>query len=191
MKNFRLIFSISLIVFCLIFSILAYSQQIVITQDGKEVLLKSNGTWEYIKSQPQKGYKTFKMGTIIRLGDFRFSLNSARWSKGTEYDSPKPGYIYLILDCTAKNISNEHKVFSSLMKLKLRDKEGYSQKKSWFADTKGSLDGELSPSQTMRGEIAYEVETKQSYWEFIFKPGFLEWVESGQTIYSIEKEEVK
>jgi len=188
MRNLKLIFSISLIVFCLIFSILAYSQQIATTQDGKKVLLKVDGTWEYIKDSPQKGYKTFKMGAVIRVSDFQFCLNSARWSKVSDLDSPKSGYIWLILNCTVKNISDEPIIMSSMLSLKLVDKEGYSQDQAIFADIKGSLDGQLSPNQTMKGEIAYEVEIKQSYWEFIFEP---ELFGLSQIIYSIEKDQVK
>ena len=188
MKNFKL-FSISLIIiFCLIFSIFVYADQIATTQDGKKVLLKSDGTWEYIKSQSQKSYKTFKMGTTIKINNFQFCLNSARWSKGNEYGSPENNYIWLILDCSIKNIDNEPILFSSMLTLKLIDKDGYSQKETIFANTKGSLDGELSPNQIMRGEIAFEVKTNQSYWEFIFKPDL---VDLGQVIYSIKKVQVK
>ena len=180
MKNIKL-YSISLIIiFCLISSIFAYANQTAITQDGKQVLLKSDGTWEYIKNQSQKSYKTFKMGTTIKMSNIQFCLNSARWDKGDDLFSPEPNNIWLILDCSVKNISNKSIIFSSMLMLKLIDKEGYSQDQAIFANIKGTLDGELSPNQIMRGEIAYEVEINQSYWEFAFKPDL---INPGQVIY--------
>ena len=186
MKNIKL-FSL-IIVFCLISSIFIYANQTATTQDGKQVLLKSDGTWEYLKDQPQESYKTFKMGTAIKISNIQFCLNSARWSKGDDLFSPESNNIWLILDCSVKNISNESVMFSSMLMLKLIDKEGYSQEQAIFANTKGTLDGELSPNQLMRGEIAYEVEISQSYWEFILKPDI---IDLGQAIYSIKKVQIK
>lgn len=188
MKKFKLIFLISLIIFYLFISISIYANQIATTQDGKQVLLKSDGTWEYIKSQSQESYKIFKIGTTIKINNFQFCLNSARWSKEDDLSLLKPNHIYLILDCSVKNIGNKPVIFSSMLMLKLIDKESYSQDQAIFANTKGVLDGELSPNQTMRGEIAFEVETNQSYWEFIFKPDL---TDLGQAIYSIKKVQVK
>lgn len=188
MKNFKLSSISLMIIFFLIFSIFVYADQTAITQDGKQVLLKSDGTWEYLKDQPQKSYKTFDIGTTIKINNLQFCLNSAHWNKGNDFSSPESNHIWLILDCSIKNIGNESIIFSSMLMLKLINKEGYAQDQTMFADTKGILDGELSPNQTIRGEIAFEVETNQSYWEFIFKPDLIEF---GQVIYSIKKVQVK
>ena len=168
MKNIKL-FSL-IIIFCLIFLTFVYSQTVV-----DEITPK---------------YKTFKIGTTLKIGDFKFCLNSARWSNGDDYLKPAPGYIWLLINSTVQNVSSKPAIVSSVLQFKLIDKEGYSQTQSWLAYTvvKGSLDGELSPNQIMRGEIAYEVEINQSYWEFAFKPDL---INSGQVIYSIKKEQVK
>ena len=168
MKNIKL-FSL-IIVFCLIFLTFACSQTVV-----DEITPK---------------YETFKIGTTLKIGDFKFCLNSARWSNGDDYFKPETGYIWLLIDCTVQNLNSKPEIVSSMTQFKLSDKEGYSQTQSWLAYTtiKGSLDGELSPNQIMRGEIAYEVEINQSYWEFAFKPNLFD---SGQVIYSIKKEQVK
>lgn len=176
------------VLFFLFFSILAYSQQTAITQDGKSVLLKDDGTWEYIESRSQKDYKIFEIGTITKISNLHFCVNSARWSKGDELFLPKPDHIFLILDCTINNLDDKPIAISSMMMSKLNDEEGYSQDHNWFVDTKGQLDGELSPGQKMRGEIAFEVEKNQTSWEFIFKPDL---INPGQIIYSILKEQAK
>ena len=168
MKNIKL-FSL-IIVFCLIFLTFVYSQTVV-----DEITPK---------------YETFKIGTTLKISDIKFCLNSARWSNGDDYQKPTPGYIWLLLDCTVQNVSSKSEIVSSMLQFKLFDKEGYSQTQSYLAYfvIKGSLDGELSPNQIMRGEIAYEVEINQSYWELAFKPNLFD---TGQVIYSIKKEQVK
>jgi len=168
MKNIKL-FSL-IIVFCLIFLTFVYSQTVV-----DEITPK---------------YETFKIGTTLKISDIKFCLNSARWSNGDDYQKPTPGYIWLLLDCTVQNVSSKSEIVSSMLQFKLFDKEGYAQSQSFLAYnvTKGSLDGELSPNQIMRGEIAYEVEINQSYWELAFKPDLFD---PGQVIYSIKKEQVK
>ena len=171
------------VLFFLFFSILAYSQQIAITQDGRNVLLKDDGTWEYIESKSQKGYKIFEIGTIAKISNLHFCVNSVHWSKGDELSLPKSDHIFLIIDCTINNLDDKPITISSMMMFKLNDEEGYSQDHNWFVDTKGQLDGELSPGQKMRGEIAFEVEKNQTSWEFIFKPDL---INPGQIIYSIE-----
>ena len=176
------------VLFCLFFSILGYSQQTAITQDGKNVLLKGDGTWEYVESKSQKGYKIFEIGTIAKISNLHFCVNSARWNKGDELSLPKSDHIFLIIDCTINNLDDKPIAISSMMMFKLNDKEGYSQDYNLFVDTKGQLDGELSPGQKMRGEIAFEVEKNQTSWEFIFKPDL---INLGQIIYSILKEQVK
>ena len=175
MKNTKL-FLISLItIFSIVFLIFIYKNYVATTQEDKQFSLKS------------ESYETFNMGTTIKINNIHFCLNSARWSKDSKYGSPKTDYTWLILDCSVKNVGNECIAFSSMMMLKLIDKEGYSQKEVIVANTKGSLDGELSPNQLMRGEIAFEVDTNQSYWEFIFNPDLIDF---GQVIYSVKKEQV-
>ena len=58
-----------IVLFFLFFSILVYSQQSAITQDGKNVLLKDDGTWEYVESKSQRGYKIFEIGTITKINN--------------------------------------------------------------------------------------------------------------------------
>ena len=136
----------------------------------------------------EKTYQLNKIGKVIITDTFKLSLNSVRWDNGDEYIQPDPNKKWLTLDCTIQNISNDTVSFSSLLMLALFDIDGYSQKMTIFAITKGSVDGLIAPSQIMRGEVAYEVDASQSYWEFVFKPDLLI---PNQYFYSIKKEQVK
>ena len=122
------------------------------------------------------------------MGDLVFTVNSARWDKGDDWSEPEEGERWLLLDCTIENQGSESTTISSLLMFKLYDEENYSRDMEIFADTKGSLDGELGFGRKMRGEVAFNVEEGQSYWEFIFEPevfGF------GQAIFTINENEVQ
>jgi hypothetical protein len=183
----KLILFFLLLIFCLLY-INIFAEQIVFTGDGKKVILKDDGTWEYLKDNSQKSYNTLPMGTTVKISNFKFCLNSARFSMDSDISSPKPNMVWLILDCTVTNLGNETETISTMLMFTLRDKEGYSQEQAIFAETKGKLDATISPGQTVRGEIAFEVEQGQAYWEFIFKADVFG---TNQAIYSISKEQVK
>ena len=70
----------------------------------------------------------------------------------------------------------------------LYDSEFYSKEMAMFAETKGSLDGELGAGRTMRGEVAFEVGAAETEWEFIFEPNIFGF---GQAIYKITAQDIK
>ncbi len=130
----------------------------------------------------------FAIGDVVRMGDLVFTVNSARWEEGDEWFKPEEGERWLLLDCTIENESNKSTSISSLLMFKLYDEDSYSRDMELFADTKGSLDGEVGVGRKMRGEIAFSVEEGQSYWEFIFKPELFGF---GQAIFAINEDEVQ
>ena len=184
MKNIKLYYIFLITFLLLTCSISAYASQSItaVTFDGKSVLLKPNGTWEFMETVAQYSDETFDIGTTIKLGDVSFCVNSARFDKDNDL-------AFLILDCTVQNISTHSFLLSSMLMLNLKDEKGYYQDQSYFANTKGSLDGELSVNQILRGEVAYEIDlSNEYYWEFVFKPDL---VNPGQAVYLIMKEQIK
>lgn len=121
------------------------------------------------------------------MGNLEFTLNSIRWEQGNDFMEPEAGEKWLVVNATLNNIASESANVSSLLMFELIDDEHYSQDWNIFADTKGSLDGELGSGRSMRGEIAYTVSENASSFEFIFAPNFLGF---GQAIYVTGAEEV-
>jgi hypothetical protein len=136
----------------------------------------------------EKSYTLYKIGETITTDIFKFTLNSVRWDHGDEYFKSESGKNWLVIDCTVQNMTGSSAVFSSMLSLSLFDDDGYAQDVSYFTNTKGSLDGTLAPSQTMRGELAYVVDSSHSCWELVFQP---DWLSSDQYFYQITKEQVK
>lgn len=132
--------------------------------------------------------KVFLIGNSVKMGDLIFTLNSARWCEGDEYFKPNEGERWLVLNCTIENKGDESEIISSLLMFTLYDEESYSRDIELFADTKGSLDGELGAGRTVRGEIAFTVEEGQTQWEFIFEPNVFGF---GQAVYKITLNDVE
>jgi len=61
------------------------------------------------------------------------------------------GEEWFALDCSIKNIDTESAPISSILMFTLYDADGYSKDRTIFADTEGSLDGELGPGETDAG----------------------------------------
>lgn len=133
-----------------------------------------------VKSEQQE---TFKVGETVKMGDLEFTVNGIRSDEGGDFYKPEEGNVFLIIDATIKNTGQDSNALSSLIMFKLYDSEFYEKDMSIFADTKGSLDGELGAGRTMRGEIAFEVGKDETEWEFIFEPNVFGF---GQAIYEIK-----
>lgn len=129
-----------------------------------------------------------KLGEAIEMGDLTFTAKSARWDDGDEFSSPEEGQRWLIIDAEITNNSDESTTISSILMFDLYDDENYSTDLAIFAETRGSLDGELGAGRATSGEIAFDVpETSQSF-EFVFEPELFGF---GQAIYNIDASEVQ
>lgn len=131
--------------------------------------------------------ETFKVGETVKMGDLEFTVNEVRTDEGGEWNKPEEGNVFLIIDATIVNAGEESETLSSLIMFKLYDSEFYEKDMSIFADTKGSLGGELGAGRTMRGEIAFEVGKDETEWEFIFEPNVFGF---GQAIYELKTEDM-
>ena len=130
----------------------------------------------------------FAIGDTVKMGDIQLTVNSARWDKGNSFSKPEKGQKWLVLNCTIENTGEESLQVSSLLMFKLYDMLAYARDYEIFADTKGSLDGEVSPGRKIRGEVAFNVDADQDTWEFIFEPNVFGY---GQAIFLIESGSVQ
>jgi len=160
-------------------------------QEGTPVKedVKEEQTVEDVKEeQTVEDVTIFKVGDTVAMGDLEFTINSVRFDEGSEYFKPDEGKKWLVADCTVTNNSEESTTISSMLMIRLFDSEYYSQEMSLFADTKGSLDGELGAGRTLRGEVAYEVDASETAWELIFEPNFFGF---GQAIFNLDISDIQ
>lgn len=143
-----------------------------------------------VVSEPSKEKprpEIFSVGDTVKMGKFIMTLNSVRWDEGNQFAKPDEGTRWLVANITLNNESEEPTAVSSLMMFSLIDDEHYSCDWAVFASTKGSVDGELGPSRSMRGEIAWEVDDGGSAWELVFEPDLFG---SGQAVFKINQKDV-
>lgn len=156
------------------------------SEDNKPSKVESSDeTSEAEKEAEQQ--EVFKVGESVKMGDLEFTVNGVKTDKGGDFNKPEEGNVFLIIDATINNTGKESSALSSLIMFKLYDSEFYEKDISIFADTKGSLDGELGAGRTMRGEIAFEVGKDETEWELIFEPNLFGF---GQAIYELKAEDM-
>lgn len=124
------------------------------------------------------------IGDTVAFDGLEVTLNSVHKSMGQEFFEPDNAY-YVILNVTIENTTDKPEHISSLLNFKLIDADGYNQDIGLFADTKGSLDGEVGAGRNMRGEIAFDAYESDTY-EFIFENPFT----SGQAIFTFDASEI-
>lgn len=126
-----------------------------------------------------------KVGETLQFEDLNITLNKVRKAKGTnEWDQPTKDH-FLIFDVVVENAGDEPFAMSSVMNFTAMDADGYSQDLTVFAETRGSLDGEIGPGRKLAGEIAFDVEDSNSY-EFIFQDLF----KQGQAIWQVTSADI-
>ena len=137
----------------------------------------ATGTTE--ETQPAS---THAIGETVTMGELEHTLHGVRFSQGDEYSAPEAGTRWLVADIEVTNNSDASEAISSVMMWTLNDPDHRSVDMTYTGDERGSLDGELGPGRSMRGEIAYAVSADQTSWELIFSPeafGF------GQAVYEV------
>jgi hypothetical protein len=113
---------------------------------------------------------TFAVGDAVKFGDLVITVNSFRTSTGQSFMTPDLDQ-FIIVNLTIENKGSKSAAISSVMQMELVDAQWYKYDVAIFADTKGSLDGELGPGRSVRGEVGFDVRRHDQY-EFIFSEPF-------------------
>lgn len=124
-------------------------------------------------SQPSQPTPTpqphFKVGQLVKVGDtWDVTINSVKTSTGTEFDTPKPGNVFLLIDVSLKNISSQELTASSLLMFTLRDSTG-QQYTETFTSFTTSPEGKTPAGSPVRGTLPYEVPTSVHAFQLAFQ----------------------
>ena len=92
---------------------------------------------------------------VMVNADWTVTLNSVKKSTGSEFDKPKAGSIFLVVNVTMQNTSGATQNASSIGQWSLKDASGQTDTQDI---TYGNgPDGTVAASGKIRGNIAYEV----------------------------------
>ena len=106
----------------------------------------------------------------------RITLNSVTFAKPNQFLEPEYGN-YIILNFTIENTSDEAVSISSFGSFELQGSDLYIYDQAFGLDTRGSLDSNIEPGASLRGEIAFDVPQIESF-ELRFKEGIFNEVSS-------------
>lgn len=128
--------------------------------------------------------KHFKVGDQVKIGDtWVVTVNSAKLHGATEFDQPKSGDTYLVIDASFKNVSSEEQELSSLLQMSLKDATGQKYTETIATFAKSTPDGKVAAGDILRGQLAFEVPKAQKSFTFAFESDI---ASSGQTIWDIK-----
>jgi len=84
-------------------------------------------------------------------------VNGTREVPENRFLSPENGNIWYAIDVSIENKSNETFNFSSMLMFTLIDGEKLTYDTALVPDLKGNVDGEITPGNSVRGEVAFEI----------------------------------
>lgn len=133
-------------------------------------------------SQTQASASHFKVGDQVKVGDtYVVTVNSIKTSAGDDFDKPKDGNTYVIVDVTTKNVSSKEQDLSSLLQFTLKDSSGQKYTETIVSGATPP-DGKIAASDLLKGQLAYEVPASMHDFTLAFQGDI---ISGGQTIWDL------
>jgi hypothetical protein len=133
--------------------------------------VSSTDSNELIDSSTTENKEYFGVGDTAEYKNVKVTLNSITESKGSKYNKPADGNIFLLVNFTIENNTDTDIFVSSIMSFDAYQ-DGYSTSTSLSAliETEGEqLDGAIVPGKKMKGFIGYEVPSDYSEFEINYQ----------------------
>jgi hypothetical protein len=112
---------------------------------------------------------TYKVGQTVNVDStWNVTINKVSTNAGDgQFNVPKSGNTFLLVDVTEKNISSDQQNASGLVQYTLRGEDGtaYTQTPTLGTDPGGAV----SAGQTIKGQLAYEVPKKVKQFTLAFQ----------------------
>ena len=104
--------------------------------------------------------ETFAVGDIIEMGDLTLTVNEIAFPEGDNFTKPDEGKKFIVVDLTLVNNSSEAKAVSSMLQMYLKDTTGQKYDLDLMASVASggtTPDGEIAPSEKIRGQVSFQV----------------------------------
>jgi hypothetical protein len=142
----------------------------------------SGNKTEQKADKKQDETKNLKIGETAKINNTTVKVIGVREIKNDMLPPTNGKYIGVELEIV--NEGDEPAPISTAMQMALRA-DGYEQDIA-LIDTKGSLDVEIAPGETVKGEVAFDSKKANEY-QFIFSDG----IQTGQAIWKFTDADVK
>lgn len=119
----------------------------------------------------EESSNVFGVGDTAEYNGVVVTLNSIEESKGSDFNKPTEGNVYVLVNFTIENNTDSDLAVSSLLSFTAYQ-DGYATNMSLAAlmEKDGEqLDGTIAPGKKMRGTIGYEIPTGYSEFEINYQ----------------------
>lgn len=106
-----------------------------------------------------------RIGDMQSFGGLAITLNEVEYK--TEGSFAPDNDQFVVVDLSLQNTTDKAIHVSTLMQMKLQDSDGYKHSPTLYIDGQGDLNGEIAPGDSIRGQVAFDVDKSEEY-KFIF-----------------------
>jgi len=113
----------------------------------------------------------FEVGDIVSIGDSVLVVLGWEEVASTDFAKPDEGNKFVAIELLLINQSDTSASVSSLLQMTLKDSTGQNYRSDLLASTAasgGSIDGELSPGERIRGKVGFQVPENVQGLQFVF-----------------------
>jgi len=114
---------------------------------------------------------SFPIGEPIAVGDLSITINGVSSPEGLQFAQPAPGSRFIAVDLSVTNSGDVAVNVSTMLQMKLKDSTGQQYSINLLAATAAggaAPEGELSPGETVRGPVGFQVPADVSGLLFVF-----------------------
>jgi hypothetical protein len=144
----------------------------------------SNTTSSSASTPPKSG----KIGDTLKTSSWSITLKDASVDTSPpDGESPsKSGYVFLLVDISAKNLSSKTQEMSSIADFKLTDTAGQGYDPGIDGNAKASPDGKVSAGQPVAGTLVYEVPSNIKKFHLEYTPDLMNNDDSASFDFSVK-----
>lgn len=124
-----------------------------------------------------------KFNDVVSIYDLNVTLHSARVVPPTAFSEPQTGYKYIAVDVSIENKRMDEYDCFPAYDMNLQDENSFNYQSKYASDLQGELQTKITPGNTVRGEVAFEVPVGAKTFKLKFSP----WLkDAGQIFYQFD-----
>lgn len=141
---------------------------------GDNEISKTGGLVKSDSTKPKTEMKTtYAIGETANLKGANVTVNKVEKSNGGEYDNPKDGYEFVIVEVTITNTNNSNITYNPY-DFNMQNSQGNVTDMTWYTSDRDNdlSSGELAPGGTITGAIPFEQPINDSELTLIYEGNF-------------------
>jgi hypothetical protein len=115
---------------------------------------------------------TFNIGDTVQADPWQVVVNAVKTSTGSALTKPQVDNIFLLVDVSLKNTSDQAQDFSSQLSFRLQDTSGQNYQAVSISNVAPLADGRVQAGGRIRGTLSYEIPQTLKQVTLAFTPGF-------------------